>query len=1073
MKEKIRVQILDIVEDAVMPNHIDVLLGVPTGLSWGTWLSYPFTTNYTLYNIAPPWDIYNGPDDLTGENTLTSPLYSPTDPHYLEGILHTSLIIGESYDLSFETAGMGTGYTGYLGMDTLGGISSNAKRQTDGNYFETFIATGTEVRIYSNKCQAGGPGTGEIKFAAKIKNLAIRKSSMTINNNVVGELDITDSEDFPLALSYAVSDGKNLENRFGDYSKTFDVPATKNNNRLLANNYNVKVLDEKDMVGLKPCRILVGDTEFFRGKIQVGGSKQSSSADSYSCVIYGGNFGWISLLRDFNLCDIYDDTYNFDYTYDDIEASFNDTYANSELVYPLISYGDFWPNPGANLYAAGYVNLCDSTDISQDWRPSFWIYNMLKKIFDNIGYSISSNFIEGSEFKKLICHFAPEPDILQKQGALFVTRKYWNQDSPNGGGGKAFWEGLDGSGGVTLMDYQEIQPCDGTWMTGAANSNLGDTTWQDIKHDDIIDDNTGGNPCYDSTTGYWTSPKSGMYNFSTAVQLLIGNFDNSQASNGVIATHAATDDLEVGIKIVMHDAAGNDVGLAAFDNFGTGQTRVNSSSVKMQSGKYMTQASSPYKPNESVPVFVGVEKTMQTPYAWWVPVGYKVKVQVQVRWETPNSSSCSGYGMCNPTNAKIGYVSLSDESRASFTGNGGIHFFGGTSFYANAYDGFIGNSGSSYDIGSVKHIWSSNAKPFFRVEPVDNQGFVIGTNYLINECLPCDISQTNFIKGLAHMFNLQFRTDSQAKIVHIEPFDDFFGEKSTAVDWSDKIDYSQEINDSFEVGLNEEMSWEYKNDGSDGLMRFINEAFRQDDSSSHWFNHLEDKESLGDRYTKGLKRFVNPVFAGTWTDWNADAGGGGGTHPKLMPVINKTQSIYGYGVQPNPSRPDKIQKYAPRIMKYSGNVLGNNHANFLTSWNYKHIDPSTGVIHGHGNAYSPRAMFVDWEDTSGDLFSNLSFSNEWINPPMTSTWYYNLGLYELFWKNMIEQYKANPRIRTAYFNLTMSDMILIDLRKLVYIDGSYWRVNKIIDYSPAKNTLTKVELVQWTEQIPIPPKKRG
>ena len=56
--------------------------------------------------------------------------------------------------------------------------------------------------------------------------------------------------------------------------------------------------------------------------------------------------------------------------------------------------------------------------------------------------------------------------------------------------------------------------------------------------------------------------------------------------------------------------------------------------------------------------------------------------------------------------------------------------------------------------------------------------------------------------------------------------------------------------------------------------------------------------------------------------------------------------------------------------------------------------------------------------------------------------------------------------------MTMSYMILIDLRRLVYIDGSYWRVNKIIDYSPAKNELTKVEMVQWTEQIPLPNRKR-
>jgi hypothetical protein len=159
-------------------------------------------------------------------------------------------------------------------------------------------------------------------------------------------------------------------------------------------------------------------------------------------------------------------------------------------------------------------------------------------------------------------------------------------------------------------------------------------------------------------------------------------------------------------------------------------------------------------------------------------------------------------------------------------------------------------------------------------------------------------------------------------------------------------------------------------------------------------------------------------------------------------------------------------------MKYNGDVLGPNHSNFLTSWNFKHLDAS-GAIHAHGDGYSPRAMFVDWEDTSGDLFSNLSFEDEMITPPMTNVFFQNPGLYNLFWRNMIEQYKANPRIRTAYFKLTMSDMILIDLRRLVYIDGSYWRVNKIIDYAPNKNELTKVELVQWTEQIPLPERKRG
>ena len=68
-------------------------------------------------------------------------------------------------------------------------------------------------------------------------------------NSVLGTLDITDSENFPLALTYLISDGRDLESRFGDFSKSFDVPATKNNNKLFDNIYNAKLDDVIDIVG--------------------------------------------------------------------------------------------------------------------------------------------------------------------------------------------------------------------------------------------------------------------------------------------------------------------------------------------------------------------------------------------------------------------------------------------------------------------------------------------------------------------------------------------------------------------------------------------------------------------------------------------------------------------------------------------------------------------------------------------------------------------------------------------------------------------------------------------------------
>ncbi len=57
--------------------------------------------------------------------------------------------------------------------------------------------------------------------------------------------------------------------------------------------------------------------------------------------------------------------------------------------------------------------------------------------------------------------------------------------------------------------------------------------------------------------------------------------------------------------------------------------------------------------------------------------------------------------------------------------------------------------------------------------------------------------------------------------------------------------------------------------------------------------------------------------------------------------------------------------------------------------------------------------------------------------------------------------KENPRVRTLSLNLKIKDIVNLDFRKLIYIDGVYWRINKIKDFNPLTNTTTKVELIEW------------
>ena len=97
-------------------------------------------------------------------------------------------------------------------------------------------------------------------------------------DNVTGTLDIKASKDFPLSLSYLIADIKNLSIRSGSYSKTFNVPATKANNKLLKHISNPNTYSDGvstyagysyKMLQRKPCVVKVDKSPVLRGEIKL------------------------------------------------------------------------------------------------------------------------------------------------------------------------------------------------------------------------------------------------------------------------------------------------------------------------------------------------------------------------------------------------------------------------------------------------------------------------------------------------------------------------------------------------------------------------------------------------------------------------------------------------------------------------------------------------------------------------------------------------------------------------------------------------------------------------------------
>ena len=972
-------------------------------------------------------------------------------------------------------------------------------------------------------------------------------------NSVLGTLDITDSENFPLALTYLISDGRDLESRFGDFSKSFDVPATKNNNKLFDNIYNAKIDDTKDIVGLKDCRILIDTVDFFRGKIQVKGNKQSSKPLSYSCTIFGGNYGWLSKIKNRNVCDTFDAngdlikngdfatqvisgvsgdwieslgspgllwtsdsmlwfmaiykqldqditsinnqltvgnryevsfeitaytsgslggsvtnsagdtsvwtgadsvgvwTYQFifgdagtganlntfrlnsegsgfigtldnvslkeiktiEYTAANIISSWTDTQATNDIVYPLIDYGK-WDSGWGGAWLTGNNMLGSET---KDMRPSWYIYNLLVAMFRDVGYTLSSNFIENADFKKLICHFPPDVDKLTKlrPPEVMVSRDFWNQDSPTGGT-KGIWDST-----ITSTDYQTLVSSNNKTINNSSDT---DTGWITIKNDKIVSDINGD---YDASTGIWTCSVGGKYNIESISELIIGNFENDQTTEAHVACR-----LKVYIGIFMKPSGGLSfnfpLAVTSEDNAKVGGWDYNN-----YIGTATTSSSSFSYPSTSVPLLNAVsvgnsaEVTLDT--------GDQVIVRVKVKARS-NATA---------TNVRWGVAALNDNFRTSVTGY--------NNFYMTFANLPFGNFYRNTDVDNIINMWEIYETPYFKITATSSD-YQWGERYKYSDLLPCNISQVNFIKGIAHLFNLQFRTDPTSKTVYIEPFNDFYKDKSLSYNWTDKLDLSKEIEDDYNIGLNERISFQYKNDGSDGLMRYINDSFKEAGNEYNFYNYFEE---LGEDYKKGMTKFENPVFSSTWNDWNPAVQY---DNPPLTPAINASESLYGWDLSHismyTVERPDKLYKYNPRILLYQGYIDNPNNSNIVTGWNY--WDTINSSVYSN---QTPRATFVDWDNNSGDKFTNLSFNDEIIQPPTTSTSTTVEGLYSVYWEKMIEQLKANPRIRTMHINLNSSDIATLDLSKLVYINGSYWRINKVVDYSPLKNTTTKVEFIQW------------
>jgi len=204
-------------------------------------------------------------------------------------------------------------------------------------------------------------------------------------------IETGNSEDFPLALTIGIADIADISKRKGVYSKNFKVPATQANNSALEHIWQDQIEDDNItgvVYGRNISELEHNGISWDRGYAKVAAVLKDSQPREYEITYFGGNSDWLSRVGDAKLNEL-DSSTTATYDKSSILAAAS---GSLDWVYPLINYGG-WASAQYPLGTTG-VPFGVST---HDFRPAFRISALVEKIFENVGYTVTSNWLSTPE----------------------------------------------------------------------------------------------------------------------------------------------------------------------------------------------------------------------------------------------------------------------------------------------------------------------------------------------------------------------------------------------------------------------------------------------------------------------------------------------------------------------------------------------------------------------------------------------------------------------------------------------------------------------------------------------------
>lgn len=211
-------------------------------------------------------------------------------------------------------------------------------------------------------------------------------------NGIYQKLDTYGNEN--VALTFQIDDIRDISSKNASYSKTFNLPATKNNNDYFNHFYDTNRYDTANEFTAyisQEAYLVVDGITVLEGFMRLRNALEKQTEISYEVVLFNETANLIETLGDATMCDI-------DWSYLNHERSWVNVY-NSFFGYnnTSVDYTYQFVNVG-NLQASNGVLEYNKYD---NYILSLRLKAVIDKIFEYAGFDYECSFFETDDFKRL------------------------------------------------------------------------------------------------------------------------------------------------------------------------------------------------------------------------------------------------------------------------------------------------------------------------------------------------------------------------------------------------------------------------------------------------------------------------------------------------------------------------------------------------------------------------------------------------------------------------------------------------------------------------------------------------